>query len=207
MIRLLIALPFAALITVTLFGFMAWLVDSGNTPLPDPDSVLRFDVVQVEQEREAQRRQRQLPEPPKQPELAPSTTLAQPENQSQQITTELPKLPAVNLATSVNGMAIGKPAPLQLAQNSQVMPLHRIEPKYPARALKRKIEGYVVMRFSIDTTGKPTDIEVVEADPKGVFDREATRALLMWKYQPQVVDGKAVKREGQTVKLEFKLQK
>lgn len=207
MIRLLIALPFAALITATLFGFMAWLVDSGNTPLPDPDSVLRFDVVQVEQEREAQRRQRQLPEPPKQPELAPSTTLAQPENQSQQITTELPKLPAVNLATSVNGMAIGKPAPLQLAQNSQVMPLHRIEPKYPARALKRKIEGYVVMRFSIDTTGKPTDIEVVEADPKGVFDREATRALLMWKYQPQVVDGKAVKREGQTVKLEFKLQK
>lgn len=207
MIRLLIALPFAALITVTLFGFMAWLVDSGNTPLPDPDSVLRFDVVQVEQEREAQRRQRQLPEPPKQPELAPSTTLAQPENQSQQITTELPKLPAVNLATSVNGMAIGKPAPLQLAQNSQVMPLHRIEPKYPARALKRKIEGYVVMRFSIDTTGKPTDIEVVEADPKGVFDREATRALLMWKYQPQVVDGKAVKREGQTVRLEFKLQK
>jgi protein TonB len=207
MIRLLIALPFAALITVTLFGFMAWLVDSGNTPLPDPDSVLRFDVVQVEQEREAQRRQRQLPEPPKQPELAPSTTLAQPENQSQQITTELPKLPALNLATSVNGMAIGKPAPLQVAQNSQVLPLHRIEPKYPARALKRKIEGYVVMRFSIDTTGKPTDIEVVKADPQGVFDREATRALLMWKYQPQVVDGKAVKREGQTVKLEFKLQK
>lgn len=207
MIRLLFALPIAAFFTVSLFGFMAWLVDSGHTPLPDPDSVLRFDVVQVEQEREAQRRQRQLPEPPKQPEVAPSTTLAQPENQAQQITSELPKLPAVNLATSVNGMAIGQPAPLQLAQNSQVMPLHRIEPKYPARALKRKIEGYVVLSFSIDITGKPTDIKVVEADPKGVFDREATRALLNWKYQPQVVDGKAVKREGQTVKLEFKLQK
>jgi protein TonB len=119
---------------------------------------------------------------------------------------ELPTLPTLNLSTSVTGMAIGNPGAIKLAQNSQVMPLHRIEPSYPARALKRKIEGYVVMKFSIDEQGKPMDISVVEGNPSGVFDREATRALVRWKYQPMMVNGTPTVREGQTVKLEFKLQ-
>jgi protein TonB len=63
------------------------------------------------------------------------------------------------------------------------------------------------MSFTIDETGQPTDIEVLEAEPKRVFEREAIRALRNWKYQPKLVDGKAVTQPGQSVKLEFKLAK
>ena len=66
---------------------------------------------------------------------------------------------------------------------------------------------YVVMKFTIDPTGKPTDIEVVEANPPRVFEREAMRALRSWKYQPKVEDGTAQSQPGQTVKLEFQLEK
>ncbi|MEH0675418.1 energy transducer TonB [Vibrio scophthalmi] len=205
--RWLIATPLALLVTLSLFAFMAWLVDAGKSPMPEPQSALRFDVVQVENERAAARRARQLPEPPKAPTLAPQVERLTTQMAAQQIqTTALPNLPNVNLSTSVTGMAMATPGPIQLAQNQQLMPLHRIEPRYPSRALKRKIEGYVVMRFAIDETGRPDAIEVVEGSPRGVFDREAMRALRQWKYQPLIVAGKATRQEGQTVKLEFRLQ-
>lgn len=87
------------------------------------------------------------------------------------------------------------------------MPLYRVEPRYPARAMKQGAEGYVVMSFTIDTQGRPTDVKVIEAKPRRLFEREATRALKKWKYQPKVLDGKAIEQIGQTVRLEFKIQK
>jgi periplasmic protein TonB len=46
---------------------------------------------------------------------------------------------------------------------------------------------------------------VVDADPRRVFDREATRAILRWKFRPRIVDGEAVSREAEQV-IEFKLE-
>ncbi|MEZ9547650.1 energy transducer TonB, partial [Vibrio crassostreae] len=64
-----------------------------------------------------------------------------------------------------------------------------------------------IMSFTIDETGRPMDIQVTDANPRRMFEREAMRALKKWKYQPKVVDGKAIAQVGQTVKLEFKLAK
>ncbi|GAM74464.1 ferric siderophore transport system [Vibrio ishigakensis] len=206
--RLFIALPLALLMTFFVFGFMTWLVNLGKTPLPDQKPPVRFDILQVEQDSATQRRQRQLPDTPEKPQQPPETQVSDPTNVSENsISMDSLDLPQVALDTGVSGLAISNPGPMKIAQNQQVMPLHRMEPRYPPRALNRKIEGYVVMSFSINDVGTPVDIKVVEAEPARVFDREAIRALQRWKYQPMVVNGKAQTREGQTVKLEFKLQK
>ena len=63
------------------------------------------------------------------------------------------------------------------------------------------------MRFTIDATGRPKDIEVIDAKPKRMFEREAIRALKKSKYQPKVENGVAVERFGQTRRVEFKLAK
>ncbi|GEA61494.1 energy transducer TonB [Vibrio comitans] len=205
--RLFIALPAAILMTFFVFGFMTWLVNMGKTSLPDQEPTVRFDMLQVEQDSQTQRRQRQLPEPPEKPAQPPETQVSDSSDVSENpISLDNLDLPQVALDTAVSGLAISNPGPMKIAQNQQVMPLHRMEPRYPARALSRKIEGYVVMSFTINEIGNPIDIEVVQSEPKRVFDREATRALQRWKYQPLVVNGKATPREGQTVKLEFKLQ-
>ncbi|GEM78041.1 energy transducer TonB [Vibrio superstes] len=205
--RLFIALPAAILMTFFVFGFMTWLVNMGKSPLPDQKPMVRFDMLQVEQDSQTQRRQRQLPEPPEKPAQPPETQVSNSSNVSENsISLDSLDLPQVALDTAVTGLAISNPGPMKIAQNQQVMPLHRMEPRYPARALSRKIEGYVVMSFTINEVGNPIDIEVVQSEPSRVFDREATRALQRWKYQPLVVNGKATPREGQTVKLEFKLQ-
>jgi protein TonB len=88
-----------------------------------------------------------------------------------------------------------------------VIPLVRIEPDYPPRAASRGIEGYVVVQFTITPAGTIKDPRVVEAQPEGIFDSAAIKAVSKWKYNPKIEEGVAVERRGVQVKLAFKLEK
>ncbi|WOT04389.1 energy transducer TonB [Shewanella youngdeokensis] len=217
--RLLLLTPSALIFTVVIFGFIAWLVEPGKGPMPDPDSVLRFDVIQIEPDAQLQRRQRKLPEPPEKQLMAPTPQSQASAQQSESIAADMPDVPEINIDLAVAGLSLNIPITSQqtdlssslaspsIGDNQQVMPLHRVEPRYPARALKRKLEGYVLLGFVIDKKGNPQDIKVLDANPSQLFDREAIRALKRWKYQPKIVNGNATAQLGQSVRLEFKLQK
>lgn len=84
-------------------------------------------------------------------------------------------------------------------------PIVRVEPKYPVEAAREGIQGWVKLSFTIASSGQVTDIQVLDAEPKRTFDREAKRALSKWKYQPQIIDGKAVPQDNMLVVLDFKL--
>ncbi|MDH5916691.1 energy transducer TonB [Vibrio splendidus] len=206
MIRLFLALPLAGALGLALFSFMAWMVDNGHQRSPDNSETLSFNMVMVEQEQEVQRRQRAVPEKPEMPEPPPEAKTSQSQAEVTPLNS-MSSLPSLDLNTSVDGLAINAPTFSDFGSNQQAMPLYRVEPRYPAKALKRGAEGHVIMSFTIDETGRPIDIQVTDANPRRMFEREAMRALKKWKYQPKVVDGKAIAQVGQTVKLDFKLAK
>ncbi|MFA0305998.1 energy transducer TonB [Vibrio splendidus] len=206
MIRLFLALPLAGALGLALFSFMAWMVDNGHQRSPDNSETLSFNMVMVEQEQEVQRRQRAVPEKPEMPEPPPEAKTSQSQAEVTPLNS-MSSLPSLDLNTSVDGLAINAPTFSDFGSNQQAMPLYRVEPRYPAKALKRGAEGHVIMSFTIDETGRPVDIQVTDANPRRMFEREAMRALKKWKYQPKVVAGKAIAQVGQTVKLEFKLAK
>ncbi|MEZ9448977.1 energy transducer TonB [Vibrio splendidus] len=206
MIRLFLALPLAGALGLALFSFMAWMVDNGHQRSPDNSETLSFNMVMVEQEQEVQRRQRAVPEKPEMPEPPPEAKTSQSQAEVTPLNS-MSSLPSLDLNTSVDGLAINAPTFSDFGSNQQALPLYRVEPRYPAKALKRGAEGHVIMSFTIDETGRPIDIQVTDANPRRMFEREAMRALKKWKYQPKVVDGKAIDQVGQTVKLEFKLAK
>jgi protein TonB len=203
--RLLVALPVSAAVALGLFTFMAWMVDNGQQRAPEKSEVLAFDIVMVEQERDAQRRQRTVPEKPDSPEPPPEAVPRS--SQSAVNATFAPSMPSLGLGTAITGLAISVPQFSDFGANQQAMPLYRVEPKYPTRAMKQGAEGFVVLSFTIDAQGRPTDIEILDAKPRRLFEREALRALRKWKYQAKVIDGKAIPQQGQTVRLEFKLNK
>ncbi|KLV04208.1 energy transducer TonB [Photobacterium aquae] len=205
MLRFLIALPLAIVTALGLFTFMAWMVDNGHQRAQEEKQALSFDMVMVEQEQEIQRRQRAVPEKPETPEPPPEAVPMT--SQASATASVTPTMPSLSLDTAISGIAINMPTFSDFGSNQQAMPLYRVEPKYPARAMKQGAEGYVVMSFTIDSQGRPSDIKVLEAKPRRLFEREAMQALRKWKYQPKVVDGKAIAQIGQTVRLEFKLQK
>ncbi|EMG7546915.1 MULTISPECIES: energy transducer TonB [Vibrio] len=204
--RLLLALPASLLISVSLFSFMAWMVDKGNQRAPEASEAVRFDMVMVENEADVQRRQRSVPKQPEPPQAPEPMDLSQADTQMEPMSQMTP-VSALGLNTALEGIAISAPNLKGTMGNQQALPLYRVDPRYPSKALKRRVEGYVIMRFTIDATGRPKDIEVIEAEPERMFEREAIRALKKWKYQPKVEDGVSIEQFGQTAKVEFKLAK
>lgn len=100
--------------------------------------------------------------------------------------------PTVSMATGLPSklLQVSNIAPVQVAPMSSialataVMPVAiRIQqPIYPQAALVHGIEGRVVVEFDLTADGRVHDPSVIDADPAGVFDRAAVRAMRGWKY-------------------------
>jgi protein TonB len=90
---------------------------------------------------------------------------------------------------------------------SEAVPLVRVNPLYPPRAQSRGIEGWVLLQFTITPQGTTKDIEVLDADPKGFFERAAKDAVRKYKYKPRIVDGTAVDWPGVRLVISFEIEK
>jgi len=90
---------------------------------------------------------------------------------------------------------------------SEAVPLVRVNPLYPPRAQSRGIEGWVLLQFTITPQGTTKDIEVLDADPKGFFERAAKDAVRKYKYKPRIVDGAAVDWPGVRLVISFEIEK
>ncbi len=76
-----------------------------------------------------------------------------------------------------------------IALARELTPLVRVPPDYPMKALMDEVEGYVLLRFIVTETGSVEDPEVLRAEPPNIFDRAARRAVMRWKFQPQIRNG------------------
>lgn len=94
----------------------------------------------------------------------------------------------------------------EIDQDGDAMPKVRITPRYPRDAAIKGLEGYVTLTFDISTTGSTKNITILDANPRGVFERDAKRALRKWKYSPKMEGSIAIEQLGQQVTLEFKLE-
>ncbi|MFG6463087.1 energy transducer TonB [Roseateles sp. DXS20W] len=61
----------------------------------------------------------------------------------------------------------------------------KVPPEFPSEAAKKGISaGSVKAKLIIEADGKVSDVEIVEAEPKRVFDRAVKAALMEWKFEP-----------------------
>lgn len=114
--------------------------------------------------------------------------------------------PGLGVIDKVNIPRTTGPGDMMQGGERSATPLVRVEPRYPIEAARDGISGWVRLSFTIDETGAVTEVAVLAAEPATLFNREAVRALRRWKYQPQLVDGKAVKQQNMQVQLDFSLQ-
>jgi periplasmic protein TonB len=87
------------------------------------------------------------------------------------------------------------------------VPQVRIEPEYPSQAKDRGVEGWVLFQFTVTREGRVKDIVILDAQPKGTWDRSTIRAASNWRYQPALKDGKPVETTGVKVKHIFELER
>ncbi|WNJ95147.1 energy transducer TonB [Vibrio ruber] len=208
MMRWLLALPVAIVFSVGLFSFMAWMVDDGSHQKPEEQRALQFNMLMTEPDDAVQRRQRTVPEKPKPPEAPKMMTAAQQQSSVNHAPT-MASVPELGLSAGLDGVAIQAPALdiNAIGSSQQAVPLYQVKPDYPPKAMRRQIEGSVTLQFDIDETGRAINIQVIDSQPKRIFDRSARRAISQWKFQPRVVNGKAEKQVGMTQVIKFEMDK
>jgi TonB family protein len=86
-----------------------------------------------------------------------------------------------------------------------MVPLYRRAPTYPPAALAQRLEGEVVLEFTITEQGKTDDIKVVRSSD-AAFNDMASDALADWLYAPRLVDGVAAEMTGVQMMMRFKLE-
>lgn len=201
MVRFLVSVLLGATVTFALFSFMAFLVSgSGRNDEVKLENIV-VEVNTTPPKSSAETRQRVPPPPPPPPKSPPKVQTPEPEANTNNGGIQF-NLPSVQLA----GASTGLTAPgAGFGRDGEATPIVRIEPKYPIEAARDGKEGWVKLSFSINEIGAVEDVEVMDAEPKRIFDKEAKRALRKWKYKPNVVDGKPQKQTGLTVQLDFKM--
>lgn len=90
-----------------------------------------------------------------------------------------PEPPLPPAATPAVAAPAAAPRPVSLP-----VALSQPPPRYPPRALKQRIEGWVLVGFTIRTDGSVDDVRVLDAQPEGLFDREAVGSMQRWRFQP-----------------------
>ena len=93
-------------------------------------------------------------------------------------------------------------AALLLALSAAAAPpkvIKKVPPEFPREAEKQSIStGVVKAKMNIDAEGKVTSVEILEAEPRRVFDKAVTRALMDWRFEP------SGEKQTHEVKLVFK---
>ncbi len=198
--RFIAGLPIAAIITIGLFLLMRFFI-TGDFKLEKKREIVRLDINPKVQELEV--RQREVkPErtkdvkPPPPPPAIEKQKAVQPKEGIASISGSIPDFepPKLNRG-NINFQVSDRDA----------QPLVRIEPIYPPRAAEQGREGTCTGYFDVSAEGKPYNIKVVCSS--SLFVRAATRAIEKWKYNPKIVDGKAVARRGVQTPFKFQLEK
>jgi len=206
--RILIAAILAAGVTFGLFLFMFKLISSGGNNNEELEAIAGIHFGPVDIPDEVMTKNRRIPKKPPPPKNPPPPPKLQVSRMDQTVQ-EMPTLNLPNLdipMSSGEGMYIGNFASVDKTEEGDIIPVVVIRPMYPREAAMKGQEGWVKIEFTITAIGTVKDPRVIDARPPRVFNREAIRAILKWKFKPRVVDGVAVDRPATQI-IDFSLDK
>lgn len=205
-LRVLIAGMVAIGVTFGLFLFMHKLISSGNDDRAELDAIagIHFGPVDIPDDIATKsRRKPPKPPPPKDPPPPPKMQISKMDQQVQ----NMPQMDMPDLDVPMvggEGMFIGNFQQVDQKAEGDIIPVVVIRPMYPREAAMNGTEGWVEVEFTITEVGTVKDPKVINAKPPRIFNREAIRAILKWKFKPRVIDGVAVERRATQI-IDFNL--
>jgi protein TonB len=186
-------------VTLSLLFIMQLLIVTGKQALTDPRERHKLEFVRVKKNENLNTQDLTPEKPPKPPETPPET----PPQDMDNIDPDAPSIDVGRPEITAN-TDIGGPGGMNIAEGDY-LPIVRVAPVYPSRALSRGLEGFVDMSFTVTSTGTVKDPIVLQST-SSLFERAATRAVLKFKYKPRVVDGIPVEVSGVKTRITFELE-
>jgi len=81
----------------------------------------------------------------------------------------------------------------------------RVEPAYPIRASTLGLEGFVTVRFDVNSDGSVSNVSVLESS-HSVFEQAAIKAARKFRFKARVVDGIAQPTFGVQNRFVFRME-
>ncbi len=197
--RFLIAFGFAACVTFGLFYLMQSLIGVEGE-LDESPGIKVVDFVRVKRSEEVKKKEREPPKKEKIDDTPPPPDFEM--DQSANLDGG-----GIGIAAAVDtSMSLDTGGGFSMASaDGDAVPMVRVPPQYPERALQRGIEGRVLIEFTISKSGSVKDAKVIAYEPSSIFNKAAIKAVLQWKYNPKIVNGEAVEQHGVRISIPFRL--
>lgn len=197
--RYVFSVVIGVVVTLTLLFVMHLLIAYGESAVTEERKRYNLEFVRVKRNETLNTEDFTPEKPPKPPEMPPETPPQDMDNLD-------PNAPAINVAAPQMAAPtdIGGPGGMNIAEGDY-LPIVRVAPVYPARALSRGLEGHVDLSFTVTTAGTVRD-PVVIFSTSSLFERAATRAVLKFKYKPRVVDGVPVDVPNVKTRITFRIE-
>jgi protein TonB len=200
-VRLVIGITLGLAVTAGLFWFMQYLIVTADRDLNEGASGHLVDFVRLKRDESIQRRQLKPKKPP--PPDAPPPQPPTPQLDNLDPNAEKIAISAAPVETDIEmsgGFSLG-------VGEGDYLPIVKVAPIYPQRALSRSIEGYCVVQYTVTRNGTIREPFVVEDQcTSSLFHRASVQAALKFKYKPRVIDGQAVEVPGVQNKFTFEIQ-
>ncbi len=199
-------------VTLALFYLMQALIQNADSALTDDNAGSLVDFVRVKQDQQLETKKRKPKKPPPPDEPPPDVP---PQNFN--VAVDQAGFSMAGMDASVNidvgGGGFG-------ISDGDYLPIVKVQPQYPRRALSRGMTGWVIVEFTVTAQGFVKDAMAVENcgwiknarkegecmdNPNSVFDKAAIKAALKFKYKPKVIDGNPVETAGVQNKITFEL--
>jgi protein TonB len=189
-LRVTLGLVVGATVALCFAWLMHYLIQSSEMRLSAAERVRMLDFVRVKRDEVVERKDRK----PERPQVSQSPEVPQTPQQSdsnsggEQLAVQAPTVQAADIGLGRSTIGIGE---------GDYLPIVKVAPIYPRRALQRGITGTCVVRYTVTTAGSTRDVEVVrEHCSEPMFERPSIEAAKRFRYKPRVIDGEAVEVVG-----------
>ncbi len=196
------ALIVGAFLTLAMFAALQALISSGHSAGVDGLTLRQARFIRIKPVERVERVERKVerPPPPGKPPAPPQAPTAEATNSvSQALSIGAAEAEVeLDLASAMEGGG---------SSDGDILPIVKVAPVYPQRALQRGLEGWVLVEFTVTSAGSVKDVKVVDADPKGVFEEAAKEAALKFRYKPKVIAGEPIEVTGVQNLVRFELER
>ena len=181
---------------------MPYLIKTTDHQLDKSGSTSLVDFVRLRRDETIHRRELKprKPLPPQSPPPLPSTPQFESLNANVETIAILATPVDTDIELSTAGFSLG-------VGEGDYLPIVKVAPIYPQRALLRGIEGYCVVQYTVTRQGTIRDPFVIEDQcTNSMFHRASLQAALKFKYKPRVIDGQAVEVPGVQNKFTYVIE-
>lgn len=210
--RLSLPTIFALMVTLGLFYLMQSLIAGGKSAITEDTIGEIVEFVRIKEEPEVQTTDRE-PDKPQPPDEPPPEV--QPNPFKQNVAESIYRTSGIDGpdGPDIKRDGIG-------ISDGEYLPVVKVQPNYPRRALSRGMSGWVIVEFTVTKHGTVRDVHVLQHcawikspqaegechdSPNSIFDRAALRAAEKFKYKPRIIDGEPTATAGVRNKITFEL--